>query len=53
MPNASIIDIKLGIKSYDPNGSATKRSAEISKGNGSNVDLGMRVSGLKIKGATN
>lgn len=53
MPYASIIDIKLGVKNYNPNGSDIKRASEIQKSKGSSAELGLRVSGVKIKSATN
>ena len=52
MPNASVIDIKLGGKTYEPG--SKKRQSEIEKGQlTETTKIGMRLAGIKIKDANN
>jgi histone deacetylase 6 len=54
MPNASIIDIKLGVKTYDPNGSPDKTLRELEKSlRSTNNSLGLRLAGVKYKNSMN
>ena len=52
MPNASVMDIKLGAKTYQPGSS--KKQQEIEKGSlTETTKIGLRLAGVKYKNGDN
>lgn len=50
LENGSIIDLKIGYKTYNPNGSALKREKEIKKAKQCDqLIMGFRIAGVKVR----
>lgn len=50
LENGSIIDLKIGYKTYNPNGPAIKREKELKKAAQCDQNyMGFRVAGIKIR----
>lgn len=53
LDSASIIDLKIGFLTYNPNGSKLKKEKELKKAKVCEQDkLGFRVAGLKVRDAS-